>query len=284
MPSLAALRAFDAVAQCKSYADASRVLNVTEAAMRQHTRKLEQFFGCSLVERKGRGLTLTEDGRRLSAATAESFQILMRGVEDIKATNEQQAVKVALAPSFAENWLIPRLASFWIDHPDIEVELAPSLKVTDLRAGRFDFAIRYGHGDWPDGEAFHLASAEYVVVARPDTPGIQGILDKPDLANIRSLPWLFESTRTEHRNWAEERGIDFDAAKNRHFPTNSLVISAARAGQGLTLQARALIENDLLTGTLVEIVSEEPGSLGYYIVTNGSLRPAARLFVNWLIK
>ena len=280
MPSLAALRAFDTVASCKSYAEASRFLNVTEAAMRQHVRNLEKALGCSLVERKGRGLSLTETGARLSATTSQSFEGLSECITAMTSENHRRAVRMTLPPSFAETWFMPRLTSFWIDHPAIEVELVPSLRIVDLRQEDMDFAIRYGNGDWPDGTATYLASAEFVVVGRPD---VVGDSQSYDLSQLNSLPWLFEASRTEHRVWAEARGINFDAPQNRHFPTNSLVISAARAGQGLSVQSRALIESDLENGFLIELSAEPAGQLGYFLVSSRNLRPPARVITEWLL-
>lgn len=280
MPSLAALRAFDSVALHKNYSGASRSLNVTEAAMRQHVRNLEKTLGYSLVERKGRGLSLTENGERLSAATSLSFGTLSNCIKAMASENQRKAIRIALPPSFAENWLMPRLTSFWVDHPTIEVELAPSLRIVDLRSESVDFAIRYGNGNWSDGTSTYLASAEFVVVGRPD---IVGNDHSQNLLMSKSVPWLFEVSRTEHRLWAQTKGINFDAPQNRHFPTNSLVISAARAGQGFSVQARALVEGDLANGTLVEVGSEAAQSLGYYLVVNGNLRPSARALMKWLL-
>ena len=280
MPSLAALRAFDSVARNESYSDAARMLNVTEAAIRQHVRGLEETLGCVLVERSGRGLRLTGNGRLLASATAEGFRSLQRGVQDVRSDTAHRPVKISLTPAFAENWLMPRLADFWAKHPEIEIELAPSLKLADLRSESIDLAIRYGLGDWPGCFSEHLASAEYVVVSKPEFVNSQ-ISRK--MSDLRSLPWVFESSRTEHRVWAEKRGIDFDADANKHYLTNSLVLSAVRAGHGVSLQSRALVEHDLSTGALMEIYSEEPGSLGYYVVRHGKPRPSAASFSKWLL-
>lgn len=280
MPSLAALRAFYAVALHKSYSEASRSLNVTEAAMRQHVRNLERTLGCSLVERKGRGLSLTEHGERLSDATSQGFERIFNSITDLT-SRKIRSVRVALPPSFAENWLMPRLTSFWVDHPAIEIELVPSLKIVDLRSKTVDFAIRYGSGEWVDGKSVYLASAELVVVGRADVVGTVGT---HSLSDLKSFPWLFEVSRTEHRVWAEARSINFDAPSNRHFPTNSLVMSAARAGQGLSVQARALVERDLVSGALIEVKSEPVETLGYYLVTRDDLPSSALTIVNWLIK
>ncbi|MCL4144784.1 UNVERIFIED_CONTAM: hypothetical protein GTU68_063701 [Idotea baltica] len=280
MPSLAALRAFDAVARGENHSEAARMLNVTEAAVRQHVRGLEAVLDCPLVERSGRGLRLTGNGRRLAEATDEGFRALQRGVQDVRAELVNRPVRLSLTPAFAENWLMPRLGEFWTLHPDIEIELSPSLKLADLRSSTIDMAIRYGRGEWPGCTPVHLASAEYVVVAKPE------MLEKRtrhSLSDLRSLPWVFEATRTEHREWAKDRGIDFDAGANRHYETNSLVLSAALAGQGLSLQSRALVERTLTAGALMEVYSEESGALGYYLVTQGTLRKNAAVFSDWLL-
>jgi LysR family glycine cleavage system transcriptional activator len=299
-PSLTGLKAFEATARLKNYSAAARELNVTEAAIRQQVRGLEVFFGKSLVVRSGRGVALTEKGDRLAVSVASAFQGLQAGIEALKNDDDARPLKIALPPAFAENWLMPRLGLFWAEHPDIEIELAPSLKLVDLKEGGFDLAIRYGHGNWPGTRSRYLASADYVVVAtkgfmqsrvpvaRAESalaePALaEPTLAEPTLAELRALPWLFESGRREHRIWAEERGIDFQAERNKFYPTNSLVLSAARAGYGLSLQARALVERDLEDGGLIEIHAEATETLGYYLVTGVEQREKLAVFVRWLL-
>lgn len=280
VPSLHALRAFEAVARRKTFSVAARDLNVTEAAVRQHVRGLETWFGFKLAQRSGKGLSLTREGERLATITSDSFETLGRGIAALSAQQEDRPVTVALTPAFAEIWLMPKLDRFWSEHPDIDITLAPSLKLADPQSDGFDLAIRYGLGNWVGLEAQHLASAEYVVVAKPGlvAPGTSHGLD-----GLQNHPWLFETTRQEHRDWATERGIDFDARANRHYPTNSLVIAAARAGHGLSLQARALVQMDLDLGSLEELYAEDTTPLGYYLVTQGELRTKARIFARWLL-
>ena len=280
IPSLHALRAFEAVARGRSFTVAARELNVTEAAVRQHVRGLEQWFGMTLAERSGKGLALTKKGERLAAITSESFQTLASGIGTLMAREEDRPVTVALTPAFAEIWLMPKLDRFWREHPDIEINLAPSLKLADPHSDHFDLAIRYGLGSWPGLEATRLASAEYVVVAKP------GMVDATSkgLSRLKSYPWLFETSRQEHRDWTERHGIDFDADANRHYPTNSLVIAAARAGHGLSLQARALVQTDLELGILEELHAEDNAPLGYYLVHRPGLRQKARTFANWVLR
>ncbi|CTQ60145.1 LysR family transcriptional regulator [Roseibium album] len=284
IPSLHALRAFETVARNKSFTAAARELNVTEAAVRQHVRGLEEWFGVSLVERKGKGVSLTKTGERLAASTSDCFQTLVQGVNSLVAAEENRPVTVALTPAFAEIWLMPRLDSFWKEHPDIEISLQPSLQLAEIRGEQFDLAIRYGLGKWPGTKTTRLASAEYVVVARPGLADAAVSRELSDLSDLKSYPWLFEASRQEHRDWAERHGIDFDARTNRHYPTNSLVIAAARAGHGVSLQSRALVQTDLNLGILEELYAEDSAPLAYYLVTRSGLSSKAREFVNWLKK
>ncbi|MEM7171916.1 MAG: LysR family transcriptional regulator [Pseudomonadota bacterium] len=281
IPSLHALRAFEAVARGRSFTVAARELNVTEAATRQHVRGLEKWFGNTLVERSGKGLALTVNGEQLAAIVSDSFQTLAFGVRNLLQTDENRPVAVALTPAIAEIWLMPRLEGFWRDHPNIEVNLTPSLSLVDPNKDNFDLAIRYGRGDWAGLEATPLASAEYVVVAKT---GLIEPVARNHLDGLMQYPWLFESSRQEHRDWADKHGIDFNAEANRHYPTNSLVIAAARAGHGLSLQARALVQNDLDLGILEELYAEDNAPLGYYLVARPDLRSHARAFADWLLR
>ncbi|MEM8775951.1 MAG: LysR family transcriptional regulator [Pseudomonadota bacterium] len=281
IPSLHALRAFEAVARGKSFTVAARDLNVTEAAVRQHVRGLEQWFGTKLAERSGKGLALTKTGERLATISTDSFQTLANGIGAILSKQEDRAVTVALTPAFAEIWLMPRLDDFWSEYSDIEINLAPSLKLADMNSDQFDLAIRYGLGNWTGLEAIQLASAEYVVVAKP---GLVDALTSDDLSSLKTRPWLFETSRQEHRDWTVRNGINFDANINRHYPTNSLVLAAARAGHGLSLQARALVQTDLELGSLEELYAEDNSPRGYYLVTRPRLRAKAKIFADWLLR
>lgn len=281
IPSLASLKAYEATARLKNYSAAARELNVTDAAIRQHIRGLETFFGKSLVIRSGRGVALTENGTKLAVPVTSAFQTLQAGIENLSDDDATRPLKIALPPAFAENWLMPRLGRFWAQHPDIEIELAPSLKLMNLKEGGFDLAIRYGHGKWPGYNSQKLASAQYIVVA---TKEFMDTRKPSSLTELSTQPWLFESNRVEHQLWAKERGIDFDAEQNKFYPTNSLVLSAARAGYGLSLQSRALVERDLENGDLISVYSEDKEALAYYLVTGVDQREKLTIFMRWLIE
>ena len=129
IPSLTALRAFEATADLRSLSQAARVLNVTHAAVAQQVRALEEHMGRPLVQREGRGVGLTADGEQLAEALREGFGAIQRGLEALRAGEADRPVRVTLTASFAAQWLMPRLKDFWEQQPDIGLSLHPDSKV-----------------------------------------------------------------------------------------------------------------------------------------------------------
>jgi LysR family glycine cleavage system transcriptional activator len=280
IPSLAALRAFEATARLDGFSTAARELNVTHAAIAQHVRGLEAFFGQTLMVRQGRGMELTAAGHKLAASVSEGFGVIEAGVASVHQAREDAPLKIALTPTFAENWLMPKLGAFWTEHPEIGLALVPGIDLVDVRRDDFDLAIRYGHGDWPGVTAVLLTPANYVVVGAPDL--VKGRACGT-LEGLDELPWLFRTELMEPKLWAEEHGLDVSALRKSEFTTNSLVLSGVRAGVGLSIQGRALVERDLASGALICLCEEKVSTLGYYLVTREGA-PSKRLttFLKWL--
>ena len=281
-PPLPALRAFEATARMGGFSAAARTLNVTHAAVAQQVRALETHLDLPLVLRAGRSLALTTEGSRLADALTDGFGAIQSTLEELRERGADRPVTVTLTPTFATNWLMPRLGKFWAAHPDIAVSLRPDPRVLDLRRERIDFGIRFGAGSWPGVEATHLASARYIVVG---APGLVG--DAPDLSteDMAGLPWVLEPDWPEQRQWIRCcLDLDPTTLKITEFQTEELALSAARQGYGLHLTTAALVENDLKTGDLRLIVDSGEAETAYYIVTPpGPLRRPARTFMNWLL-
>jgi len=280
IPSLAALRAFDAVARSGSLSGAARALNVTHAAVSQHLRQLEAEFGEPLARREGQGMVLTEAGHELAAALGEGFTRIAEGVTHLRARQGARPVVVALTPSFAESWLMPRIGRFWAAHPDVEVRLVPGIGLSDLRRDGIDMAIRFGAGSWPGLQAEPLTPNRFAVVA---APGYTKARSLADLGKLRAHDWFFSRAAMEQRLWGRAVGVDFDTVGAREMGSNGMVMSAVRAGLGMSIQDMALVRHDLASGQLVALYEGDAEGLGYYLVTRpDSLGPGARLFRRWL--
>ncbi len=280
IPSLTALRAFAATADLRSFSQAARVLNVTHAAVAQQVRALEDQLGRPLVQREGRGVSLTADGEQLAEALGEGFGAIQRGLEALKAGETDRPVRVTLTASFAAQWLMPRLKDFWERNPDIGLSLHPDSKVVDLHRERMDLAIRYGNGDWPGVEATYLTSARMVIAGAPSLIGDRTDLSLDDLAG---MDWILSRTWPEQDAYLRQLGLDPEALSRTDINSEELAIAAARQGLGLVIESVALIESDV-TDRRLRIVHESREKLpAYFIVTlPGPKRAAARAFLKWL--
>ena len=280
LPPLTALRAFTATAEARSFSQAARALNVTHAAVAQQVRALEGHFGLALVQRDGRGVSLTADGEQLAQALGEGFAVMQRGIEALRAGEVDQPVRVTLTAGFAAQWLMPRLRDFWEKYPDIGLSLHPDNRVVDLHRERMDLAIRYGNGDWPGVETTYLASARLVIAGAPSLIGDRGDLSPADMAG---MDWILSLNWPEQDNYLMHLGIDPASLSATDFPGEELAIAAARQGLGLVVESMALIEADVAEGRL-RVVHESREKLpAYFLVTlPGPQRAAARAFQKWL--
>ncbi|MBT0957723.1 LysR family transcriptional regulator [Alphaproteobacteria bacterium KMM 3653] len=279
LPSLASLRAFEGAARHGSFSAAARELNVTHAAIAQHLRRLEDHFGTPLMHRAGRGMALTPQGEALAASLTEGFALIHSGVRALTEQGKSRPVRVSLTPSFAENWLMPRIGQFWSAHPDIPVEISPSISLTDLRRDGIDLAIRYGIGPWPGVEAQVLTTAPNAVVAAPSL----GLKPVTTLADLQDQHWLMGGTRPEEGTWAKANGLDFDAARKTQLPTGNLANQAARAGNGVLISPATLVEQDIKSGHFTLLYSEDESPLAYHIITlPGRASANAQTFIKWL--
>lgn len=287
IPSLSALKAFEAAARLGSFSAAARELNVTHAAVAQHVRALESHFGQALMDREGRAMRATGAGRRLAQDLGEGFGTIAAGVRALAQARSDRPVALTTTQNFAENWLAPRLAAFWQAHPDLPVTVAPDNRVVDLRREGFDLAIRYGEGRWPGLEARLLTRGHRVVVAHPDIaarlPIDYSATSDRAIHALMDLPWLPDPTDMEMATWLRALGADPDKARITRLETNGLALAAVRSGAGISRQPLAVVERDLENGRLVALLEEPDSALGYYAVWNpATISPRARVVLRWL--
>lgn len=280
IPSLSALRAFEAAARHGSFSAAARDLNVTHAAIGQHVRALETHFGQALMKREGRGMSVTSDGRALADAMSEAFSLIASASHDLLNQSKTRAIRVALTPSFAANWLMPRIGLFWDKHPEVELELLPSATLVDLRRDNIDVAIRYGNGDWSGVKSISLMSAGHVVVAAPSYLAGREI---DCLGDLKGSRWLLDGTRSEERYWMAANGINIDEETVTAFPTGQLAREAARAGLGVTVIPAPIVAPFIASGEFVELCKQTDSKLAYHVLTRPEVISAQRdIFVQWL--
>lgn len=278
-PSLTALRAFAATADLRSFSQAARVLNVTHAAVAQQVRALEEHLGRPLVQREGRGVSLTTDGEQLAAALDEGFSSVQRGLEALRAGEADRPVRITLTASFAAQWLMPRLKDFWRQNPDIGLSLHPDSRVVDLHREGMDLGIRYGNGDWPGVETAYLTSARLVIAGAPALIGPQEMT----VADMAATDWILSRSWPEQDAYLTQLGLDPATLSRTDINNDELALAAARQGLGLVVESVALIQSDVAEGRLRIVHESREKFPAYFVVTlPGPKRAAARAFLKWL--
>jgi LysR family glycine cleavage system transcriptional activator len=280
LPSLSALRAFEAASRCGSLSAAARELNVTHAAIAAHVRALEAFFAVTLLTRAGQGMVPTPDGALLARGLSDGFGTLAAACRDLSDRSEARPLSVTTTPTFAENWLMPRLGAFWALYPDVSVTINPSPELADLKGDGHDIAIRYGDGSWPGVDVEPLLRGDFVVAA---APSLADELPDATFETLMAQPWIMDHHRAEQRYLAAHLDVDPERLKIRTLATNGMVLSAARAGMGLAMQSRVLIQPDLDSGRLRTVTTLRLEDVGYYLVTRpGRASEAAGKFRRWI--
>lgn len=279
LPPLSALRAFAAYAETGSVTRAGAALNVSHAAISQQLRSLETHLGLALLDRSARALSLTPEGVQLAEALTSSFARIAQVIDALTGADADRPLHVATTPSFASNWLMPRLASFRAAHPEIDIMINPSPALTDPSPGAIDVALRYGNGHWPGLDAELLVLSSITVVA---APSLIGDLQPKSAEDLVNFPWIQELGTSESSLWLAGRGVTgLRKLGLIHVPGN-LMLDGARSGQGIAVSTRVSVEEDLRSGRLRLLFEDRHGD-GYHIVTApGVMRPPLRHFIAWL--
>ncbi|MDP2560934.1 transcriptional regulator GcvA [Psychrobium sp. 1_MG-2023] len=285
LPPLNALKAFEAAARHLSFTKAAEELFVTQAAVSHQIKALEDNLSIKLFRRKNRTLLLTEEGQSYFLDIKDIFVSLSDATEKLLSKTASGALTVASAPSFAIQWLVPRLSKFSELHPEIDVRI----KAIDLDEGLLtddvDVAIYYGRGNWPSVRADKLRNEYMIPVCSPALlTGPKPINSIHDLANHTLLHDL---SRKDWKNWSRQVGAtSLNVNQGPIFSLSSLVLQAAIYGQGVALGYSVLARPEIEAGRLVCPFEEFLLSKNaYYIVseTNQSELGKIKAFREWML-
>jgi len=265
LPSLNALRAFEAAARHLNFSRAAEELHVTPTAVSHQIRGLEDYLGLSLFHRTNRGLTLTAAARGCLPRLQEGFTALGEAVGQLQRLRTRRTLTVLAPPSFAAKWLVPRLPHFTERYPDINFRVAASINtigngqgpdavVEALQNAEADIAIGFSTGNYPGCRVKRLLATVVVPLCSPDLLAGEHPLRRP--GDLRHHTLIHDDTAYSGRpawpDWLSAAGVaDMDLGRGLHFNHVSLALEAARDGQGVVLSIRALAEDDLAAGRLV---------------------------------
>lgn len=270
LPSLNSLRAFEAMARTGGATAAGLELGVTHSAVSRQVKALERRLGAPLFEGPRHALILTAEGRRLAAGLGEGFDRLERAVRDVRG---RQDVRLAVHPSLAVKWLIPRLARFEFDLPDVNLILS-DLPPEATRQRGADLLLRYMARDAAGSQTVVLADNRIGPVCAPR------LLED----GLERAPRL--SARTHPRGWtdwqaaggAETAGGPVRVLNHLHF-----VLDAALAGLGMAVLPETLTAEDIGASRLAAPFGFRPdGGVLAAILMDAEPAAALRRTLAWL--
>jgi len=287
-PPLPALRSFAALVRLGSIGAASEELSVTQGAIAHQIRALESFLEVQLVERIGRRLTLTEQGRMYGYQVRQALDDIADATENTKrrgkAKKGDQLVRISVLPSFAHGWLLPRLQDFCRLYPQVRLVFHGSMDYVDLNSGTVDCAIRFGHGNWSDAVVRPLMSDSLLLVVAPSLLGKRPITK---LEQVMRMPLLHSI-----ENWAmwtkSMPGSDLIAHRPQsrmEFTDSTHLLEAARLGLGVALTRRSIADNLFERGELIQAFKHEcMHSSQYYALLPPAIEVSESLeqFLGWL--
>lgn len=262
LPSLNALRAFDAVASEQSVSRGAQRLHVTHGAVSRQIRQLEAQLGIALFERAGRGLVLTAAGHRLAVATRQHFSGLARTCRELSRADGRAPLVLSCPGSFLARWFIPRMAELQRALPALELHLTASDDSSVLRPG-VDAVLRFQSPplECGDDEQLHILGPERIgPVMRPgqwpELESATSLSPDPLAAQLDKLPLLHTSSRPDAwADWARHQGLELanphPAAEQLNFEHLSYLLEASLVGLGIGIAPDYLVEEDLRSGRLV---------------------------------
>lgn len=285
LPSLNALRAFEAAARHLNFTKASEELFVTQAAVSQQIKLLEDQMALKLFRRVGRSVLLTEEGQELLPRLTAIFDELAEACRDAQNKTEQGALVISTTDSFAALWLLPRLRLFREAHPEIDVRLSAVDRLVDFSRDDVDLALRHGSGQYDGVDVLPLMPDEVFPVCSPALMAGPKAPKTPEDLKNHSL--ICDGFPGAWERWLKAADLKPDNFTMDLIISHShLVYQAARSGQGIAIGRAVMVADDLAAGRLVKPFDlSVPSPTGYYIVAaqGGLDRPKAKSFVNWLV-
>ena len=276
------IKAFEAAARSGSFSGAGLELNVSAAAISRMVHLLEQRLGVALFERKANRLVMTSAGRAYQSGLTPIFDALASLTAQITAPSGVRVLTIGVGPTFAMRWLIPRLADFRRQEPDIEVRITTGGMAAPF-ADDWSCGVALGDGEWPDLVAEPLFAADLLPVC---APRLTAPLKRPADLKGPSLLRVAHSPDDWPR-WLKSAGVSRVTPRGPVFQYYGQALQAATDGLGVAMGIRPYIDDDLAAGRLIAPFAHAvPKGMRWYLVYR-SFRTDQRDFAafrRWIIR
>ena len=285
LPSLSSLRTFEAAARLGSFSLAADELSVTASAVSHQVKLLEEYTGVQLFHRINRTVVLTDAGRRYANEIAFAFEHMVAATQNVAKSDKSDILSIHSSPSFATQWLMPRLARFSTIQPDIDVRLHAAHSRVDM-VPEFDIDIRYGT---------KLSSASTVSVFLPEEVIVPmcapALIDGPKPIHrpedLRHHTLIHsEATLVGWDDWVRPKpNLKLNLKRGLRFDRSFMSIGAAVDGLGVCLESLLLVQREIEMKQLVMPFGLDSLKIrGHNIAYLTSMveLPKIKAFQNWL--
>jgi DNA-binding transcriptional LysR family regulator len=277
------LAAFRVAAHRLNFTHAGEELNITHAAVSNQMKRLEDWFGCKLFNRLGRGLSLTPAGEELLRVVDTSLLSIATTSSKLQTRRERKQISVACLPSIATRWLVPALSEFMLIHPHISVGLSYAEAYQVFDPDSHDILITH-LTELPenvtctrifDKTSKPVASASYV----------QGLKRGKD-GRFEGVKLLHDESKQAWEEWFNQAGYRFsDSTDGPLYPDFNLLFTAVRAGHGVALCPIEIFRQEIDRGELI-ILSDVTTCVdqGYYIIAAEQRSRTVDKFIKWFVE
>ncbi|OYT97357.1 MAG: LysR family transcriptional regulator [Pseudomonas sp. PGPPP3] len=282
LPSLNAVRAFEAAARLGSYVAAAAELCVTQPAIGRHVKALEERLQTALFLRTPRGVLLTDEGRRYFEQVSAALAQIAAATYELESRAQERWLRLIVVPGFAGRWLRHHLAEFRALHPGVRIALEPNPSFTALSAERADLGIAFGEPEEFQSPAEVLLRPAIFPVCSPQFLQQHGPLHS--VADLLRQVLLHEDDGTWWDTWLQAQGVRARTSSEMSYVSADQVIELALDSAGIALTNQWLVADELASGRLVRPLPQQSVHEAYVLLTPGTvLTPQAQAFRHWLL-
>jgi LysR family glycine cleavage system transcriptional activator len=293
LPPMNALRAFEAVSRLGSVSKAAEELCVSQGAVSQQLRNLEDHLDRELFIRTPNSFKLSEEGETFASVVQRSLGEIALAAREVARTKTRRRLTISASPVFAQKWLNPNLGGFYESFPDVPVVIDKTLKLVTFKNDGIDAAIRFsdGEGGFNDLDSVLLFHPQIFAVSSPAYIADHGILEslaEPGEHHLIDGHYNLKEGGALHTKWQDVvSGNQIDpAVQYESFPDHDQTLNAAVQGRGIALLPGHMVEEEIESGKIVYANPRPiPALYNCYFVSPADARPNRDLFAfrDWLV-
>jgi LysR family glycine cleavage system transcriptional activator len=268
LPPLKSLQYFLVAAQLSSFKLAAQELNVTQGAISQQIKLLEEYFGFLLFIRQTRSIVLSEQGRNLLPFVEQAFELLRGGIKHLSGDPNPTILRISAINSFTSIWLLPRISIFQELHPEVMIQIAPNNSMANFETDQIDLAIRMGEGKYKGLQSKLLVKDEMFLVASPTLISIEHVLNSK---SVFSLPWIEDTSVNVNEVFRilcrQHKQMINNIVPVIRAESSITIIDNILQGRGFGLANRSLVLEHIESGKLLKLLNfSHPSPYSIYLV------------------